>query len=303
MVFNVSILGSNSAIPTIKRNPTAQLINHNEYYYLLDCAEGTQLQLRKYHFKIQRIRHIFISHLHGDHFFGLIGLISSMHLLGRKKELFIYGPPPLKEILNLQLRLSETELCYPLNFVPLNQDISEVIFETDKLIIQTIPLDHKIPTSGFIFKEKQSRRSLKKGVIDKLNIPVNQFSLIKDGHDFTDKDGKFYRNEDITSPPAKARTYAYCSDTRYNESIIPYFEKADLLYHETTFKQDMAEVALAKFHSTSVDAANIALKAKVTKLIIGHFSNRYDYPEELLAESKEVFKNTEIAQEGKTFDV
>ena len=303
MTFNVSILGSNSAIPTLKRNPTAQLVNHNEHFYLVDCAEGTQLQLRKYRFKMQRIKHIFISHLHGDHFFGLIGLISSMHLLGRKKELFIYGPPPLEEILKMQLEFTQTDLCYPMTFIPLKQDVSKVILEQDKLVVQTIPLDHRIPACGFLFKEKEGRRRIKKEVVKSLDIPVNQFTRIKQGEDFVAADGTVYPNEELSSAPLVSRSYAYCTDTRYNESIIPIIKDADLLYHETTFKQDMAQVATDKYHSTTVDAANIATKANVKKLIIGHFSNRYDDPEELLAETCSVFKNSRIAAEGKTFDI
>lgn len=303
MEFKVIILGSNSAIPTIKRNPTAQILNHNDRLFLIDCAEGTQVQLRRYRIRIQRINHIFISHLHGDHFFGLIGLISSMHLLGRKKELHIYGPAPLKEILDLQLIASQTELNYPMTFHELHCETSELIYEDEKLMISTIPLNHKIPTSGFLFHEKKGKRRLKKNIIKTLDIPPPEFVKIKDGADFTDAEGKVYANDQITETPMKPRMYAYCSDTSYFEPIIPMIKGADLLYHETTFMQDKAEAAAEKFHSTSTEAATIAKKAKVKKLVIGHYSTRYDDPEELLAEARAIFPDTEAALDGKVFEV
>ncbi len=301
MIFKVTILGSNSAIPTIKRNPTSQLVNHNERLYLIDCAEGTQIQLRKYRIRIQRIAHIFISHLHGDHFFGLIGLISSMHLLGRKKELHVYGPPQLEKIINIQLEASQTELVFPMYFHPLDQEISQKIFENERLEVHTIPLNHRIPTTGFLFKEKISKRKLKKEVINELDIPVDQFVKIKEGADFKDSNGKVYKNEMLTDDPPAPRSYAYCSDTSYHEPIIPIIANVDLLYHETTFMQDKADAAAEKFHATTTEAATIAKKANVKKLIIGHFSTRYDDPNLLLKETREVFSNTELASEGKSF--
>ncbi len=303
MVFSVTILGSNSAIPTIKRNPTSQLVNHNERFFMIDCAEGTQLQLRKNRIKIQRINHIFISHLHGDHFFGLIGLISTMHLLGRKKELHIYAPPPLEEIIDIQLKASQTELVYPLLFHPINPDLVDVIYEDERLTISTIPLDHRIPTCGFLFKEKKGKRKLKKEVISSLNIPVKEFANLKNGADFVDSNGAVMKNNKLTDDPYPVRSYAYCSDTGYNENIIPIIKKADLLYHEATFTQDKVEVAREKYHSTAVDAATIAKKAKVKNLIIGHFSTRYESSEQLLEEAMAVFKQTIAASDGKTIHI
>lgn len=303
MEFKVTILGSNSAIPTIKRNPTAQLLNHNERLFLIDCAEGTQLQLRRNKIRMQRINNIFISHLHGDHFFGLIGLISSMHLLGRIKDLHIYGPKQLEDILNLQLEASQTELRYQMIFHEINPDSNYVIYEDEKLEISTIPLNHRIPTSGFLFKEKKSKRRLRKPIIKTLNIPVEEFLKIKNGEDFIDENGKVYKNEEITTDPLEPRSYAYCSDTSYFEPIIPLIKGADLLYHETTFMQDKAEAAAEKFHSTTVEAATIAKKAEVKKLLIGHYSTRYDNLEDLLTETKEVFPNSEVAIDGITFQV
>lgn len=303
MTFNVTILGSNSAIPTIKRNPTSQLVNHLDRFFLIDCAEGTQVQLRRYRLKIQRINHIFISHLHGDHFFGLIGLISSMHLLGRKKELSIYGPSRLKDILDMQLEASQTELNYPLTFHPTDSSENKTIYEDDKLIISTIPLNHRIPTCGFLFKEKQGKRRLIKEEVKALNIPVEKFYEIKNGADFIKEDGTVISNNGITNDPHIVRSYAFCSDTSYFEPIIPIIKDVDLLYHETTFMQDRAIAAAEKFHATTIEAATIAKKAKVKRLIIGHFSNRYDEPKLLLDEARTVFKNTQLALDGKVFEV
>ncbi len=303
MTFKVTILGSNSAIPTIRRNPTAQLVNHNERFFLVDCAEGTQLQLRKYKIKLQRINHIFISHLHGDHFFGLVGLISSMHLLGRKKELHIYGPARLKDILDIQLEASETTLAYPLIFHPLAPESRAVIYEDEKLTVSTIPLKHSIPTCGFLFKEKKGKRRIIKEMAQSLDIPVNDYPKIKNGEDFTDGTGKVYKNEEITGEPYPVRSYAYCSDTAYYEPVVPVIKDADLLYHETTFMQDMADVASAKLHSTTIEAASIAKLANVKKLIIGHFSNRYDNPMDLVIEARKVFSNTFLADDGKVFEI
>lgn len=303
MIFKVIILGSNSAIPTVKRNPTAQVLNHNERLFLIDCAEGTQLQLRRYRIRMQRINQIFISHLHGDHFFGLIGLISSMHLLGRKKELHIFGPSPLKEILDMQLEASQTELAYPLNFHEINPNESQGIYEDEKLVVSTIPLNHRIPTCGFLFKEKTGKRRLKKAIIKSLDIPVGEFLRIKEGADFTDASGKTYKNSEITDEPIPAKAYAYCSDTSYFEPIIPLIEGVDLLYHEATFMQDKAEAAAEKFHSTSTEAATIAKKAGVKKLLLGHYSNRYDTLTGLLEEARAVFPETDVAIDGKAFDV
>ena len=304
MVFNVTILGSNSAIPALRRNPTSQLVNHNERFFLIDCAEGTQLQLRKYKLRLQRINHIFISHLHGDHYFGLIGLISTMHLLGRNnKEVHVFAPQDLEQIINIQLTASQTELSYPLIFHPLNTDISETIYEDEKLTITTIPLNHRIPTSGFLFNEKPGKRKLRKEKIKSLNISPEKFVQIKDGADFTDENGTLYKNEDLTTDPDETRSYAYCSDTSYFEPIIPIIKGVDLLYHEATFMQDRAQAAADKFHATSAEAATIAKKAGVKKLIIGHFSNRYEKPEMLLSEAKTVFNDTDIAVDGKVFEV
>lgn len=303
MTFSITILGSNSAIPTLKRNPTAQLINQAERLFLVDCAEGTQLQLRKNHVKLQRISRIFISHLHGDHFFGLIGLISSMHLLGRARELHVYGPQPLEEIISLQLRVSETTLNFPYYFHPLNMEMHELIYEDNRLGIYTIPMNHSIPTCGFLFREKQGKRRIRKEIAMQKKIPVEQIPGIKEGADFINEVGQTIKNTEITDDPPMPRSYAYCSDTAYHEAIIPIIRNVDLLYHEATFMQDRAAAAADKLHSTAYEAGLIAQKAEVKKLIIGHFSNRYESVGELVAEAKTVFQNVEAAVDGKVFMV
>ncbi len=263
MIFSVTILGSNSAIPTLQRNPSAHLLNANERLFLIDCAEGTQLQLRRCKIHFQRIKHVLISHLHGDHFYGLIGFLTSLHLLGRKEELHLYANPGLRQIIDIQLAASRTSLIYPLIFHPLVSNEKELILETERLQVFAFPLLHSVPTYGFLFVEKHN-------------------SSVRIRH---------------------ARSYAYCSDTAYSEDIIPYIKGVDLLYHEATFLHEMAESAHEKFHSTAFEAATIAARANVKKLLIGHFSARYDDLQPLLDEAKSVFPLTELAEDGKKFDI
>ena len=258
MTFSLTVLGSNSAIPTLTRNPSAHLLNVNERLFLIDCAEGTQLQLRKYRIHFQRIRHIMISHLHGDHFYGLIGLLTSFHLLGRHHELHLYGDPMLKEIIDLQLKASKTTLIYPLTFHPLQSNHDELIYEDEKVSVHSFPLIHSVPTCGFVFREKNPARHSTTG----------------------------------------ARSYAYCSDTAYTETILPFIDQCHLLYHETTFMNDLSKNAREKLHSTTLEAALIAKKANVKQLLIGHFSARYDDLDPLLAEAKTLFANSVIAEDG-----
>lgn len=279
------------------------MVNHNERLFLIDCAEGTQMQLRKYHIRMQRIQHIFISHLHGDHFFGLIGLISTMHLLGRNKELHIYGPSALQQILQIQLQASQTELVYPLTFHAIDPNEYAVVYEDDKLTISTIPLNHRIPTCGFIFKENPGKRKLRKEAIEKINIPVHEFINIKNGADYTDITGRLFKNEELTQEPNEPRSYAYCSDTSFYEPIIPIVRNVSALYHEATFLHDKAHVAAEKFHTTALQAATIAKIANVGKLIIGHFSTRYDDATLLLDEAINVFPNTILALDGKEIEI
>jgi ribonuclease Z len=302
MSFKLTILGSSSAIPTIDRNPTAQLLNVNERFFLIDCGEGTQVQLRKYQLSFQRISHIFISHLHGDHYFGLIGLISSMHLLGRKKDLHIHAHKELKEIIDLQLRSSDTELNFPLFFHPIPEDLEGVIFEDDNIKVSNLLLDHSIKCSGFVFEENRSKRKIIKSEVEKLNVPYEKMKSLKNGVDWINKKGEIIPNEQLTIENSKPHTYAFCSDTRYNEQLISKIEGVDLLYHETTFKKDLEERAFQTGHSTTLQAASIARKSNVKSLLIGHYSQRYRDFQELADESKEIFENVIVSYSGLEID-
>lgn len=299
--FKVLILGSNSAIPTLRRQPTSQLLIHNEQYYLIDCAEGTQLQLRKYKYKFQRINHIFISHLHGDHYFGLIGLINSMHLMGRKDELHIYADPQLKSIIDMQLNASKTELKFPLKFHPIQPEANRIIFENERIEVSIIPLKHRIPTCGFFFKEKLQQPRIDKTFIEKYHPSPESIRKIKNGGNFTDDAGHILSHESVTLKPPDPRSYAYCSDTAYHEEIIPLLTDVNCLYHEATFMHDLKDIAREKFHSTTIDAASIANKAGVKKLLIGHFSTRYKEVDQLEKEACTVFKNTKAVKDGDLF--
>lgn len=303
MPFRVTILGSNSAIPTTKRKPTAQLLNVAERFLLIDCGEGTQMQLRQYKIKMQRISHVFISHLHGDHYFGLIGLISTMHLMGREKELHIYGDLQLKEIIKIQLDASKTELAYPLFFHPLNYQAINLLYEDEKIQVKSFPLKHSIDCCGFLVEEKQLERRMISEAIIEHNIPVNCIPAIKAGDDFKKPDGTTISHWDLTKSAHRARSYAFCSDTAYCKSIIPIVKEVDLLYHEATFKNDLEDRAAYTFHSTTGHAADIARLADVKRLVIGHYSQRYNDLSSLLDEVQEVFLNAELAEEGKVFEI
>jgi ribonuclease Z len=298
MTFSVKILGSGAAIPTTDRNPTAHLVEIGNQLLLLDCGEGTQMQLRKSGAKIQKIRHIFISHLHGDHYFGLIGLINTLHLYGRTQDLHLYGIQPLKDLIDLQLSLSRTTLQYPLIFHAIDPDVPLVILDEKQFTVTTIPLNHRVPTCGFLITEKPERRKIRKDFLKTARVPVEYFDKIKDGEDYTDESGQIHLNHLITDDPPAVKSYAYCTDTAYHEPIIPLIRNCDLLYHEATFMEDKAADARAKFHSTAREAASIAQQAGVKKLLIGHFSARYNDADGLLREAKEVFAETVLAQDG-----
>jgi len=302
MSFKLTILGCNSAVPSVERHPTAQLLNANERFFLIDCGEGTQVRLRHYQLNFQRINHIFISHLHGDHYFGLIGLICSMHLLGRNKDLHIYAHQQLKAIINLQLLASNTELNYPLFFHPISEDNDQVLYEDEKISISNVILDHTIKCSGFIFKEKKSKRKIIKDKIEQFNIPFDKYNGIKEGADWIADSGEVIKNKEITVENTPVHSYAFCTDTIYNEGLIEKIKGIDLLYHEATFKKDLADRAKETGHSTTYEAATIAKKSAVKNLLIGHFSKRYKNLDELLIESKVEFKNTYLAKSGLVLD-
>ena len=303
MRFEVTILGSSSATPIYNRNPTSQVLNINERLYLIDCGEGTQQQMLRFDVKASRIDHIFISHLPGDHYLGLVGLLSSLHLNGRKKPLKLFGPAPLIEIIDLQLKYSETILQYQLEFTPTDASKIQTLVVNDDVTIETIPLDHRIPCTGFLFREKKRLRKLIKEEIERLNIPVPFYSAIKKGADYTAPDGTVYSNARLSIDSDAPRSYCYCSDTmpsgKYNEQIM----NADLLYHEATFLQNMAERALETHHTTALQAGEVALQCSVKNLLIGHFSARYKLLDELIDEARSIFPDTELAIEGKTFTI
>ncbi|MEO8885367.1 MAG: ribonuclease Z [Mucilaginibacter sp.] len=303
MKFEVTILGSSSATPIYNRNPTSQALNINERWYLIDCGEGTQQQMLRFDIKASRIDHIFISHLHGDHYLGLVGLLSSMHLNGRVKPLKLFGPATLMEIIELQLKYSETTLNYPIEFTPTNAEIAQVIVDNDDVTIETIPLDHRIACTGFIFKEKKRLRKLLKEKLEELNVPVQFFTALKKGKDYVANDGTVYKNNTLTIDSEQPKSYAYCSDTLFNPAYFDQITNSDLLYHEATFLNNMADRARETHHTTALQAANIALQTNAKKLLIGHFSARYKSLDELLEEAQSVFPNTELAIEGKTFAI
>jgi len=303
MKWELMVLGSSSATPTSERNPSAQVLNCGDRLFLIDCGEGTQMQLRKFKVKFQRIDHIFISHLHGDHYLGLAGLLFTYHLLGRKKGLHIYSNPELREIIDLQLKASGTRLLYSLIFhdIPENKALS--LFEDKKIGISCFPLLHRVPTHGFTFRQKIAERNLIKEKIADLEIPIQQLATIKKGGDFTDKYGKIHPNSELTTAPPAPRIFAYCSDTGFNPKIVPYIKNASLLYHEATFMHNMRANADEKQHSTTIQAATIAKKAQVNKLLIGHFSARYDELTEVIEETRTVFPDAELAIEGNTYKI
>ena len=301
--FSVLILGSACATPTLNRNPTAQLININHHYFLIDCGEGTQLQLRKYNINFNRIHHIFISHLHGDHYLGLMGLLQTMHLLGREKELYVYGPEGLKVILDTHFKYSKSVLKYLLHFKAVNMEEASTLFENDKLTVNTIILKHKILCTGFIFKENPKPRRINPKAIEKYQVPKYAINKLKLGVDFESSEGEIVKNNLLTYDSLPIYSYAFCSDTVYFEAILPEINKVSLLYHEATFLEKDKKLAKKTLHSTAKEAATIAALSKSNKLIIGHFSNRYSQLTDLLEEARSVFQNTELALEGKEFNI
>lgn len=301
MSLSVTILGSSSASPALNRNHSAQILNCNENLFLIDCGEGTQNRLRKYAVKIQRIKCIFISHLHGDHYLGLIGLLSTMHLLGRQTDINLYAPAELKDIIDLQFKVSDTTLRYKINFFPTNNKRSELIYADKNIEVTTLILNHRIPCTGFLFKEKAKSRKIIKEECIKHKIPLTFYSNLKNGADYKNSEGKLLKNNILTTDAPPSLSYAYCSDTAFKPSIAEYIKNVDLLYHEATFSHEHEERAKATFHSTTTQAAEIAKISNAKKLIIGHFSNRYSNLKSLLNEAKNIFKNTELANEGDIF--
>ena len=296
--FDVKILGCGSAMPTTLHNPSSQLVNANEKLFMIDCGEGTQLQMRKFKTRISKLHSIFISHIHGDHILGLPGLISTLNILGRKMDLNIYAHKEIEPLLLSALDFFCPHLVFQVHFFPLNADTFEQIYENKSLRVCSFPLKHRIPTCGFLFEEKESLRHIKREMIDFYQIPIKQIKEIKSGADFVTPDGRVIPNEILTSPAKPPRRYAYCSDTAYCPDIIPYIEGVDALYHEATFAESEAIRAQQTFHSTARQAAKIAKAANVKKLILGHFSSRYTELDDLLREAQSVFPDTLLAYEG-----
>ena len=303
MKFELTILGSSSATPIYNRNPTAQLLNINEKFYLIDCGEGTQQQLLRFNCKFQKIDHIFISHLHGDHYLGLVGLISSMNLNGREKALKLFGPPELEEIIDLQLKHSLTTLRFNLEFKPTSAYQFKTLFENQDVLVETIPLNHRIACTGFKFTLKKRLPKIRMDKVQALQIPPEQRQLIKKGFPFTDSSGKVHQPEDLTLPAEEERCYAYCSDTICDWSYLDQIKCVNLLYHESTFMHDMLARAEETYHTTALQAGEIAKRAEVKQLLIGHFSARYRELSPILEEARQMFPNTELAIEGQKFEI
>lgn len=302
MSFKLTILGSNSATPTSQRFTTAQLLNANERYFLIDCGEGTQIQLRRCSIKFGRINNIFISHLHGDHFYGLFGLLASFSLLGRKASINIYAHKDLEKIISPLLNYHANHISYQINFIALETG-KNLIFEDKKMEVYSFPLKHRIKTWGFLFIEKEKEFNIKKTAIAKYELSIQEIVQIKKGSDLTLENGDVIPNSELTIPPAPPLSYAFCSDTAYYESVIEHIKGVDLLYHEATFSEEHKSRAKETGHSTAKQAATIAQKANVGKLLLGHYSGRHKDNSILLDEAKTIFENTELCEEGDVFEV
>tara|TARA_B110001454_G_C12711572_1_gene430934 strand:- start:268 stop:1182 length:915 start_codon:yes stop_codon:yes gene_type:complete len=304
MSITLTILGCHSATPRINAFPTSQYLEINNSHFLIDCGEGTQRQMRKYKVGFSKINHIFISHLHGDHFYGLVGLLSTYGILNREKELHIYGPKGIKEVTLLQLKISQSHAKYKMIFHELTSKKSELIFENDKVSVTTIPLNHRVYTNGYLFTEKEKPRKLNMlNISGYPEIGKADYLNIKAGRDFILTSGEIVQNTELTTNPPKPLSFAFCSDTSYKPDIIPIIKNVDLLYHEATFLSDREDLAKKTKHATSKQAAQIAKDANVNQLVIGHYSGRYKDISLFKKEAQEIFKNTELAEPGKVFTV
>lgn len=304
MSIRLTILGCHSATPRAKAYPTSQYLEINNHHFLIDCGEGTQRQMRKYKVGFSKINHIFISHLHGDHFFGLIGLISTLGLLGRERELHIFGPKDIKKMTLMQLKITQSHAKFPIQFHELSSKESEVILDDDKVTVKTIPLKHRIYTNGYLFIEKEKPKNLH---IDNIKnypeIDRADYLNIKAGKDIVLPSGEVVPNSELTLPPKKPLRFAFCSDTAYKPNIVPLLRDVDLLYHEATFLEDRKDLAKKTMHATTKQAATIAKDANVKQLILGHYSGRYKDISEFKEEAQSVFTNSHLAEPGKVFTV
>lgn len=304
MSLKVTILGCHSATPRVNAYPTAQYLEINNRHFLIDCGEGTQRQMRKYKVGFNKINQIFISHLHGDHFYGLVGLLSTYGILNREKELHIFGPVGIEKATRMMLEISKSHAKFEMIFHEISSSESELIFEDDKVEVFTIPLDHRVYTNGYLFKEKPKPLNIDKKKIELYKeIGKADFLNIKAGKDISLANGDIIKNKDLTLPPKKILSYAFCSDTKYKTDIVPIIKEVDLLYHEATFLEDKKELAKKTKHSTALEAADIAKKANVNTLILGHYSGRYTDISVFKKEAMPVFENTFLAEPGKTFSI
>jgi len=301
--ITLTILGSSSALPTSERNPSAHVLNVHERLFLIDCGEGTQLQLRKFRIRPGKINHIFISHIHGDHVFGLYGLLSTFRLMGRKNPVNIYAPVGYDNILRSHLNDFDIHLDYELIFTGLAGKDPVKILDNKYVTVTAFPLKHRIPSFGFLFREKSSDRNIIKEAITKFNIPVVRIPAIKKGEDFVTADGALIKNEEITTPPREPLSYAYCSDTKWFSRLSSFVKGADLLYHEATFDRSLEKLARTTGHSTTLDAARTAKDAGVKTLVIGHFSARYKNITQLVNEARSLFPETVPAIDGQSYEV
>ena len=300
--MKLSILGCYSATPRIIAHTTSQVLETRGHLFLIDCGEGTQVELRRHKIKFNQIKHIFISHLHGDHYFGLVGLISTFRLLTRETDLHIYGPKGLKEVITLQMKLANSWTNFKLIFHELSSKSPELIYEDEKVSVHTIPLDHRVYTNGFLFKEKPFERKLDIDKAEALNIDKAYFRKLKQGDDVVNEQGRIIPNAEVTFEGHQPKSYAFCSDTAYKEDIIPIIKGVDVLYHESTFMDAHEHLCAKTKHSTAKQAATIALKANVKQLMLGHYSTRYGSLEGFKAEAETVFKTVLLAEDGKVFN-
>ncbi len=304
MKFELTILGSGSSIPTSQRNSAAQVLNVLERYFLIDCAEATQHQLKRFHVPYNKINHIFISHLHGDHFFGLIGFLSSLSMQNRRGEMHIYGDSRLQEIIGFQLKLMRSHITYPLIFHTLSRN-AELIYEDKVVEVSSFPLKHHYdtPVCGFLFREKERERTIRKDMVTAWNVPVAFMQYLKKGADYITPEGEIIPNGRLTLAPPPARSYAYMTDTLFRERFADDVKGVDLLYHEATYGKELEALAKESYHSTAEQAARIAFAAGAKKLLLGHFSARYTDPSCLLPEAQAIFPDTFICHDGDIFEV
>jgi ribonuclease Z len=301
--MKLTILGSSSALPTSERYPSAHVLNAHERLFLIDCGEGTQMQLRKNRIRFGKINHIFISHTHGDHVFGLYGLLSTYSLMGRKDPVHLYAPEHYKNILQSHLKDFDINLSFEIDFVPLTAKDPVQILDDKYLTVTSFPLQHRVPAFGFLFREKKSERNIIKESITKYKIPMVRIRAIKKGEDFITQEGEVIKNEDITHPPGEPLSYAYCSDTRYFKRLASFVEGTTLLYHEATFDKSKEDLAVMTGHSTTLDAAKTALESNAGSLVIGHFSARYKDISFLVEEARTIFPRTFPAIDGKSYEI